>query len=170
MLVMPMSIPEVPLLPPGFVRPEKAEEPPVEPGGSLTMNLTTMPRVGEIIDGLTVGALMIDQQTGLPYALLVSHVRPGDELEWDAANTWAASLGDGFRLPSRPEGATLYANNEQLGEAAFEPEWHWLNEQYSAHTAWLQLFDVGTQDFDYKDDQYAARAVRRMDIVLQIAV
>ena len=45
------------------------------------MHLTTMPRVGEILNGLTVGALMIDQQTGQPYALLVSHVRPDGELE-----------------------------------------------------------------------------------------
>ena len=131
------------------------------------MKLTNMPRVGEIIDGLTVGALMIDQQTGQPYALLVNRARPGNDLEWDAANTWAASLGDGFRLPSRPEGAALYANNRQLGEAAFEPEWHWLNEQYSARGAWIQYFDGGGQDDVHKDNQYAARAVRRVDIVLQ---
>ena len=131
---------------------------------------TQTPQIGQLIDGLTVGALMIDQQTGQPYALLVSHVRPDGELEWDAANTWAASLGDGFRLPSRPEGATLYANNGQLGEAAFDPEWHWLNEQHSARIAWGQRFVVGLQGIDLKDVQFAARAVRRVDIVLQEAV
>ncbi len=140
------------------------------------MKLTNMPRVGKIIDGLTVGALMIDQQTGQPYALLVSPARPGDELEWDAANTWAASLGDGFRLPSRPEGATLYANNEQLGEAAFKPEWHWLNEQYSARGAWRQSCGRhpsgargGHQSYGRKYNKFSARAVRRVDIVPQEA-
>ena len=130
---------------------------------------TQTPQIGQLIDGLTVGALMIDQQTGLPYALLVSPVRPDDDLEWDAANTWAASLGDGFRLPSRPEGATLYANNEQLGEVAFEPEWHWLNEQRSSHNAWFQGFGDGSQDDDPKDYECRARAVRRVDIVPQEA-
>lgn len=131
------------------------------------MNLTTMPRVGEIIDGLTVGALMIDQRTGQPYALMVSPVRPDDELDWNAANTWASGLGNGFRLPSRPEGAALYANNGKLGEAAFDPEWHWLNEQHSARIAWGQRFVVGLQGIDLKDVQFAARAVRRVDIVPQ---
>lgn len=144
------------------------------------MHLTTMPRVGEIIDGLTVGALMIDQQTGQPYALLVSPARPDDdlewdaELEWDAANTWATSLGDGFRLPSRPEGAALYANNEQLGTAAFDPEWHWLNEQYSARGAWRQGVGRGPggargghQSYGRKYNKFSARAVRRVDIAPQ---
>lgn len=131
------------------------------------MHLTTMPRVGKIIDGLTVGALMIDQQTGQPYALLVSPARPGDELDWNAASAWASGLGNGFRLPSRPEGAALYANNRQLGEAAFEPEWHWLNEQYSARSAWTQGFVDGGHYYDRKGNQSAARAVRRVDIVPQ---
>ena len=130
---------------------------------------TQTPQIGQPIDGLTVGALMIDQQTGQPYALLVSPARPDDdlewdaELEWDAANTWAASLGDGFRLPSRPEGAALYANNGQLGEAAFEPEWHWLNEQSSARDAWYQYFGDGLQYYSHKDGEFRARAVRRFD-------
>lgn len=127
-------------------------------------------QIGQLIDGLalgtlTVGALMIDQQTGQPYVLLVSRARPDDDLEWDAANAWAASLGDGFRLPSRPEGAALYANNRQLGKAAFEPEWHWLNEQYSSHYAWGQRFDDGVQSRHLKDSKCRARAVRRVDIV-----
>lgn len=124
---------------------------------------TQTPQIGQLIDGLTVGALMIDQQTGQPYALLVSQARPDDDLEWGAANTWAASLGDGFRLPSRPEGAALYANNGKLGEAAFDPEWHWLNEQYSARFAWLQLFYGGSQTSVHKDLECRARAVRRFD-------
>lgn len=131
---------------------------------------TQTPQIGQLIDGLTVGALIIDQQTGQPYALMVSPVRPDDELDWYAANTWATSLGDGFRLPSRPEGAALYANNGRLGEATFEPEWHWLNEQCSARSALNQFFADGSQHGGLKDDQYAARAVRRMDIVLQEAV
>ena len=131
---------------------------------------TQTPQIGQLIDGLTVGALMIDQQTGQPYALLVSQARPDDDLEWDAAHTWAASLGDGFLLPSRPEGAALYANNGRLGEATFEPEWHWLNERFSSHSAWLQYFDDGSQVSDHKDDECRARAVRRVDIVLQEAV
>lgn len=135
------------------------------------MNLATTQtlQIGQIIDGLTVGAMMIDQETYQPYALLVSPARHDDDLEWDAANTWAASLGDGFRLPSRPEGATLYANNEQLGEAAFEPEWHWLNEQYSSLNAWYQHFGVGIQSSGDKGIEFRARAVRRVDIVPQEA-
>ncbi|MEE9928552.1 hypothetical protein [Microvirgula aerodenitrificans] len=130
---------------------------------------TQTPQIGQLINGLTVGALMIDQQTCQPYVLLVSRARPDDDLEWDAANAWAASISDGFRLPSCPEGATLHANNGQLGAAAFEPEWHWLNEQYSARTAWIQGFGGGHQFDGYMDTQCAARAVRRVDIVLQEA-
>lgn len=130
------------------------------------MILTNMPRVGEIIDGLTVGALMIDQKTGQPYALMVSNIRPVSLMDWNAANVWAYDLGPVFRLPSRPEGAALYANNEQLGEATFEPEWHWLNEQCSSLTAWGQSFDNGRQLIDFKGPKRAARAVRRVDIIL----
>ena len=130
---------------------------------------TQTPQIGQLIDGLTVGALMIDQQTGQPYALLVSPARPDAELEWDAANTWAASLGDGFRLPSRPEGAMLFANDAQLGEAAFDPEWHWLNEWSSPRFVWQQDFDGGSQCDSHNGNNSRARAVRRVDIVPQEA-
>ena len=138
------------------------------------MHIATTPRVGEIIDGLTVGALMIDQRTGQPYALLVNPARPESLLDWNAANVWATSLGDGFHLPSRPEGAALYANNEQLGTAAFDPEWHWLNEQYSARGAWRQGVGRGPggargghQSYGRKYNKLSARAVRRVDIAPQ---
>lgn len=124
--------------------------------------MSYQPKIGQIIDGLTVGALMVDQQTGQPYALLVSPIRSANDMDWEGANTWAAELGNGFRLPSRHEAEMLHANNEQLGMAAFEYEWHWLNGQHSANHAWLKHFGGGNQFYGRKDVEHAARAVRRI--------
>ena len=130
------------------------------------MVFTNMPQVGGLKAGLVVGATMIDQQTGQPYALLVSPARPDNNLSWDDANAWAASLGEGFRLPSLLEGVMLLANNKQLEEDAFEPEWHWLNEQSSTGFAWHQDFYDNTQSISHKDYECRARAVIRADIVV----
>lgn len=123
---------------------------------------TQFPRIGDIVDGLPIGALQFDQQTSKPYALLLGPYAD-TYLSWDDAVAWAEGLGDGFHLPTRPEGAALFANNGQLGDAAFEPEWHWLGEQYSARYAWGQFFDDGLQDLDPKGSECRARAVRRFD-------
>lgn len=77
------------------------------------------------------------------------------------AASWAAGVViDGhndFYLPARREQSLMYANCPEL----FEEAWHWSSTQYSAHSAGLQRFGDGRQDFDLKDDSLAARSVRR---------
>jgi hypothetical protein len=45
-----------------------------------------------------------------------------------------------------------------------EHVWHWSSTQDDAYYAWTQDFSNGYQSFDCKDDQRAARAVRRLPI------
>jgi len=137
------------------------------------MHLSTMPRVGEIIDGLTVGALMIDQQTGQPYALMVGPVR--HDLEWAAANAWVTRLGAGFRLMHRHEAATLFENSrlKPLAESDVSdrsaPKWHWLSEQRSPTFAWMQSGHAGFQRAARKRALGGVLAVLRADIIPQEA-
>jgi hypothetical protein len=75
---------------------------------------------------------------------------------------WVAGIKiDGhadFYLPARRELSLMYANVPEL----FEKVWHWSSTQYSADTAWIQLFDGGGQDDANKGYEGRAVAVRRL--------
>ena len=58
------------------------------------------------------------------------------------AVAWAASLGDGARLPTRFESALLYTN---LRDRMDTEKVHWTGTQYSADDAWYQDFGNGNQ-------------------------
>lgn len=110
------------------------------------------PIAGGLYAGITTGT------DGGAYALILLADKPSRRLDWPAAMAWAESLQ--ATLPTRPEGALLYANLR----VQFEGGWHWLSEQYSAGSAWSQGFIHGSQDGDFKSYEARARAVRRFPL------
>ena len=110
------------------------------------------PLAGGLYAGVTTGT------DGALYALILLADKPAKRLNWKSATAWATDLQ--ASLPSRPEGALLFANLQPQ----FEDGWHWLGEQYSADDAWSQLFNSGYQGNNYKKYEARARAVRRLPL------
>ena len=87
---------------------------------------------------------------------------PGDneEATWQAQMDWAKSIGGD--LPTRVEQAMLWANHrDQL-----QKDWYWSNEVHHTNSgwAWFQDFYYGYQHYNYQDDEFRARAVRRLPL------
>ena len=81
-----------------------------------------------------------------------------DDLNWEAAKAWAASVGG--ELPNRREQALLYANLKDQ----FQSAWYWSSEQHASYSdfAWSQDFYYGGQGSYDKSSELRARAVRRL--------
>ncbi len=62
-----------------------------------------------------------------------------------------------YYLPSQHENALAWANCPEL----FGTAWYWSSTQYSAGSAWFQVFEDGHTDFNFKGSKRAVRAVRR---------
>ncbi|KGC13954.1 hypothetical protein DM48_312 [Burkholderia gladioli] len=89
---------------------------------------------------------------------------PGDndDASWQAQLDWAKSIGGD--LPTRAELVIAYEQNRDQ----FQAEAYWSNTPdtdpgYSGW-AWCQYFDGGYQDDDRQDNEFRARAVRRLSI------
>jgi len=76
----------------------------------------------------------------------------------DAIGLIVADGHNDFYLPAQRELNVLCAN---LPDKC-SPVLHWSSTQYGARSAWFQDFENGDQSFYYKDNQRAARAVRRI--------
>ena len=98
---------------------------------------------------------------GLPSYHLILLPDDKDDLNWEAANAWAAEVGG--ELPNRCEQALLYANLKDQ----FQSEWYWSSEQHASYSdcAWYQHFSLGSQDTSLKSSELRARAVRRVGVV-----
>jgi hypothetical protein len=83
-----------------------------------------------------------------------------DDTTWDKAMEWAKEQGGD--LPNRVESALLFNQSKDQ----FKQEWYWTNEQYSAVSgcAGYQNFYDGGQSRVSKDNEFRARAVRRLPI------
>ncbi len=85
---------------------------------------------------------------------------PGDleDKTWEQAKDWAASIGG--ELPTRREQSLLFANLK----TEFESAWYWSGQAHETESgwAWCQGFSYGTQDDTTQDDEFRARAVRRL--------
>jgi hypothetical protein len=119
------------------------------------MKTITQPElnIGEIY----AGAIINPDGTGHHIILLTGDKDDGN---WDDAMAWAKSLGGD--LPNRVESALLFNQSKEQ----FKPEWYWTNEQHASYSsyAWYQNFYNGSQDYDSKDYELRARAVRRLVI------
>jgi len=95
---------------------------------------------------------------GAPDQHLVLLPGDADDVDWEAACAFAASVGG--ELPTRAEQALLFANLKEQ----FEPRWYWSGEQAGPSYAWLQYFSYGRQYDFSRSYEGRARAVRRLPI------
>lgn len=95
---------------------------------------------------------------GAPDQHLVLLPGDADDVDWDAAGAFAASVGG--ELPTRAEQALLFANLKDQ----FEPRWYWSCEPAGPSYAWGQHFYDGLQDNSTRSCEGRARAVRRLPI------
>lgn len=109
---------------------------------------------GEIYAGI----LLKDGKPAHHLILLAGHKTEG--IKWENAMAWAKAQGG--ELPTRKEGALLFANAAEQ----FQPEWYWTQEVHpvNADFAFFQSFYSGNQYNVRKDFAFRARAVRRVAI------
>jgi hypothetical protein len=110
--------------------------------------------------GIYAGIVAADADN-LDGHLVLLFDKPDSKLNWADANSWAAGLGDGARLPTRFESALLYANVQSHIETG---HYYWTGSQYSEGGAWNQDFIDGFQDDNSKSFEARARAVRRFAV------
>ena len=103
---------------------------------------------GEVYAGLLLG------KNGEPDQHIF--LLPGEiqEVNFDEAMKFADDAGG--RLPTRREQALLFANLPE----EFTPRWYWSGEKRGSGSAWNQIFDYGSQDWDDTLYECRARAVR----------
>jgi hypothetical protein len=125
-----------------------------------------LPRIGAAWPGQggTYVGLARGRDGAPDYALIVAE--RFTSAQWARACEWATEIVvDGhsdFTLPTRTELHLMIANAKEL----FKPEWHWSSEQYAPNgdSAWAQSFGGGFQGDSRKDNEFLARAVRRVPL------
>ena len=125
---------------------------------TTSVALSTIPAtIGAAFAG-GIYAGIIRGVAGAPDQHLVLLPGDADNVDWEAAGAFAASVGG--ELPTRAEQALLFANLKDQ----FEPRWYWSGEQAGPSTAWGQYFTSGIQDYGGRSYEGRARAVRRLPI------
>ena len=131
----------------------------------ITLDPSYTPTIGTLWPaqgGIYAGVVRGDE--GQPdYRLIVADTDHAP-LSWQAAIDWAKGLDctaghRDFTLPKRKEQAVMFGNVPEL----FQKTWYWSCEQYAGNgeAAWFQNFTSGYQNYDRKDYESRARAVRR---------
>ena len=81
------------------------------------------------------------------------------KMTWEKAKKACASLGKGWRLPTRVELLLMYENKDVVG--GFANNYYWSSTEYNYFDdAWLQGFSYGFQDPSNKVISYYVRAVK----------
>ena len=125
---------------------------------TTSVALSTIPAtIGAAFAG-GIYAGIIRGVAGAPDQHLVLLPGDADNVDWEAAGAFAASVGG--ELPTRAEQALLFANLKDQ----FEPRWYWSGEQAGPSYAWGQYFDGGDQLYINRSYEGRARAVRRLPI------
>jgi len=88
-------------------------------------------------------------------------VRTSDEpgsLNWYDAKAKCESIGDGWRMPTKPELDCLYKNKDQIG--GFNRDYYWSSDRVGDWNIWVQAFNNGRQ-FGYSGSNSAKLRVVR---------
>jgi len=114
---------------------------------------------GEKNAGLILG------KDGEPDYFLILLPDTAADINWNDAVKWAKKLNSKHEssLPNRREQSLLFANLKD----DFEERAYWSSDQHasSSDCAWYQSFGSGYQNYWTKDDQFQARAVRRILVI-----
>jgi hypothetical protein len=149
----------------------------ITPSGLCAVNITppeadhpvtvasdnTPPAIGKFfhkLGGLYAGISRGEDGQPDGHLALIEH-KADKAVTWAEAKKWAASFGDGSRLPTKVEAALLYAN---LKDEFRTDDGYWTDTPYSDTSAWCQLFDDGYQSLSLQTGTCLARAVRRFPL------
>ena len=80
------------------------------------------------------------------------------KMTWEEAKGACASLGEGWRLPTRVELLLMYENKDVVG--GFANDYYWSSTESSSNYAWLQDFKYGNQSNYNKYTKCNVRAVK----------
>ena len=80
------------------------------------------------------------------------------KMTWEEAKKACASLGKGWRLPTRVELLLMYENKDVVG--GFANNYYWSSTEFDNFNAWLQDFYYGIQLTTNKTNTYYVRAVK----------
>ncbi|QEZ48524.1 DUF1566 domain-containing protein [Cupriavidus oxalaticus] len=77
-----------------------------------------------------------------------------------------SSVPVGYTYTESTPAQTAAPAFQEGGTEAFEEEWYWTSTQYAGYSvyAWSQSFHDGDQTGNHKNDEFRARAVRRLKI------
>jgi hypothetical protein len=81
-----------------------------------------------------------------------------ESLSWYDAKAKCESIGEGWRMPTKPELDCLFKNKEKIG--GFERDWYWSGEKVGDWNVWVQSFSNGKQ-FGYSGSNSAKLRVVR---------
>jgi len=110
--------------------------------------------MGQAIDSSLT--LIIGKPIQLGKILIAQNDFP-NQMGWDAAKEACASLGKGWRLPTKEELNLLYQNKKKI--SGFGNVYYWSSEAAS-NGAWSQSFISGYQSNASNTRPYYVRAVR----------
>ena len=80
------------------------------------------------------------------------------KMTWEEAKGACASLGEGWRLPTRVELLLMYENKDVVG--GFASDYYWSSTENNSNFAWLQDIDNGKQGTNFKYNRCNVRAVK----------
>ena len=86
------------------------------------------------------------------------HPKELEEMTWEEAKKACASLGKGWRLPTRVELLLMYENKDIVGGFAINS--YWSSTEYVSNYAWIFSFNDGYANNYNKNNTYYVRAVR----------
>lgn len=115
------------------------------------------------IDGVEYNLTPVTKTTyKLLRQTLEFEVFPDDlgKFTWEDAKEACATLGEGWRLPTREELHLIWLNKDDSFAAAY----YWSSSEDGSNYAWLQGFHNGFQLNDGKNSPYYVRAVRALTI------
>jgi hypothetical protein len=118
--------------------------------------LASILKKGEHYAGIILG------KDGAPDYHLILLPGQANDVTLQQAQEFATKTGG--ELPTRREQSLLYANLKE----EFQERWYWSGEQHAVYSvyAWYQDFSYGYQDSNRKNDDYRARAVRRINLTI----
>ena len=107
--------------------------------------------------GIYAGIAATDADQPERHVVLLTD-KPPRAMTHKQATEWAATLGNGARLPTRFESALLYAHLRDKIED--KSDWYWTSTPSSDGGVWVQHFNRGSQNNGHDGYKLLAVAVR----------